>query len=499
MIVLLFASFGHAVQPCGTLEALRALDMSKKVEINTEVLRAEKEEREGFATLPNSQSSENFIIKWNGSINQDAIDQLLESFEYSWQVEIDSLGHHAPVGTDNYLFNVYIGDSGGNSPNSNGAAGYFTLDNDWYPMIVVGKGVLENPEYLDITIAHEFYHAIQAYYARFSYSETEPGAWFWESTATWASAQVYPDNLYYSTFLFSYAFHHHLSVDYFNYPDTGQIDEYYQYGSFIFPLDVSQHISPEIIREIWADSSNEPNPLEVMRNKMTGEGFELDDFWMDHSARMLVYDFPYGAVYESSVYDIGLSYPESENVPTAIHSGMGSDGWETVDETLYPRNYGFNSIMLTGPTEAEYTISIDPGNVGSQGSIAFYGGRVIIVENGEYEYLDIDMQTGELELTGINPDMDIYVVVGAWKSRWEAYDAENFSYQYRIIPTDMVGEPASEPSSEPGSDDNYTGGLEPSSEEGKYGCSTQGSDLFSLTIGGLGCFILVIGTRRKYE
>ena len=155
--------------------------------------------------------------------------------------------------------------------------------------------------------------------------------------------------------------------------------------------------------------------------------------------------------------------------------------------------------MLTGPTEAEYTISIDPGNVGSQGSIAFYGGRVIIVENGEYEYLDIDMQTGELELTGINPDMDIYVVVGAWKSRWEAYDAENFSYQYRIIPTDMVGEPASEPSSEPGSDDNYTGGLEPSSEEGKYGCSTQGSDLFSLTIGGLGCFILVIGTRRKYE
>ena len=40
------------------------------------------------------------------------IANLADALEESWTSYIDELGHPQPVGTETYLFNIFIGDSG---------------------------------------------------------------------------------------------------------------------------------------------------------------------------------------------------------------------------------------------------------------------------------------------------------------------------------------------------------------------------------------------------
>ena len=100
-----------------------------------------------------------------------------------WDIEINQLGYEMPTSADTYLFNVYIGDTGSGAPQGYGAAGYFTGDNQGYPMIVIAKQTVMDEGYLDFTVAHEFFHALQGRTNRYDYDEYGPGAWYWEATA----------------------------------------------------------------------------------------------------------------------------------------------------------------------------------------------------------------------------------------------------------------------------------------------------------------------------
>ncbi|MEC8381856.1 MAG: DUF6055 domain-containing protein [Myxococcota bacterium] len=506
MVLLLLNMSALANHPCGTLDHLRQLEPNalqfQPIE-DTEGSRSNKDEREAQAPLPNSQSSANFIVKWNGNLNGDAINRLLDAFEESWAVEIDALGHPAPAGTDQYLFNIYIGDTGGNAPSSYGAAGYFTLDNAYFPMIVVGKGTLENPEYADITAAHEFYHAIQAKTERYSYDESSPGAWLWESTATWASAEVYPGNLYYSSFLFSYALYPNYPLDYFNYPDTGTIDEYYQYGSFIFPLDVSQQLGGDLVREVWLDTTNEPDPVEVFRGLMAEQGVDFDSFFMDHSARMSQYDFPYGAQYEEYVEDVSGSFGVSGDTVAAVHSGEGTGGWVELPSSQPLHRYGYSIIRLDNPTEQAYQVFIDGDNVSNMGQVAFYGARLAVDSGGDLNYVDLTVD-GEANLVdGITADTTLTLVIGAWSRDWSPGANEAFSFSYAIVGDDWVdpgaepsGEPSGEPSSEPSDEQSVDTETELSVEASKVGCGCQSNQVpLTSTVGFLAS--LMIWSRRR--
>ena len=48
--------------------------------------------------------------------------------------------------------NVYIGDTGGDIPSSYGAGGYYTIDGEGYPMMVIAKDILNDYEYLQISL-----------------------------------------------------------------------------------------------------------------------------------------------------------------------------------------------------------------------------------------------------------------------------------------------------------------------------------------------------------
>ena len=104
--------------------------------------KSSKQERNTVCNCNNSLSSDNFIVRWGSGVSQAEAQELLDAFELAWQVEILEMGYLQPVATDQYLFNVYIGDSGGGAPSSYGAAGYFTVDDDGYPMIVIAGEIL---------------------------------------------------------------------------------------------------------------------------------------------------------------------------------------------------------------------------------------------------------------------------------------------------------------------------------------------------------------------
>lgn len=94
--------------------------------------------------------------------------------------------------------NVYIGDTGDGAPPSYGAGGYFTPADQSYPTLVV------NPDsILERAVAiHELYHATQWDLGTYT---SDPGAWYWEATASWMPSMVGPQSTGHAVFLFGFA------------------------------------------------------------------------------------------------------------------------------------------------------------------------------------------------------------------------------------------------------------------------------------------------------
>ena len=77
-----------------------------------------KQERDSFGSFPNSLQGENVVIKWGtqGGIGQAEAQEVLDLFEHAWEVMVSDWEHLPPWGTEDYLFNVYIGDTGDGTP-----------------------------------------------------------------------------------------------------------------------------------------------------------------------------------------------------------------------------------------------------------------------------------------------------------------------------------------------------------------------------------------------
>ena len=88
---------------------------------------AEKGIRDAMTGVCNGEiTSDNFVLKWgyDRAPADDEIEQIMAALETSWQYQLNVMAHARPYGTDSYLFNVYVGDSGGCAPSANGMGGY---------------------------------------------------------------------------------------------------------------------------------------------------------------------------------------------------------------------------------------------------------------------------------------------------------------------------------------------------------------------------------------
>ena len=159
------------------------------------------------------------------ALSSEESQMILEEFERSWQKEIvELLPFH---GADSHYFNVYLGDSGET----------VLLLMEWQdttarqwrrPLVVISLASSSSNSFG--VIPHEFScRSTRLWYIPLR----RKSAWYWESTAIWIGNEVYPDITVYALFFWlclCRTSHSIFLIIWF-----WNLQEYYQYGAFIFP------------------------------------------------------------------------------------------------------------------------------------------------------------------------------------------------------------------------------------------------------------------------
>jgi hypothetical protein len=372
----------------------------------------------GFGQLKETAETEHFIIHYttqgahavpavdaNGNGRSDFIDVAVESWERSWDVEIEQLGYPAPKGMPQSKFHVYFQnlrlyygytaavrpiETIATSPFPLGTAGaYIVVENDF------SEGFPPNDEdrtgqeavrsgAQKVTNAHEFMHASQ-----FNINIYQSG-WLFESHATWAEDQVY-DGLndwrwYINRFLAT--------------PDF-PIFNRFVYGAAFFQNWMSEHIGLDVPRQIWF-AARTRSTADAVRDVAFGGSWEGMKAFAPAEYRLDISDFttdgpsviPIPRNFISAVhsaYPVDVAVPPSKgNVVNRAPWGLGANfvefrpGGQSETLTLsFDGTDGFAWRAFAVTTDAKgrssvVTIPLDGGSAGSV-TISGFGTRWVRV------------------------------------------------------------------------------------------------------------------------
>jgi hypothetical protein len=327
-------------------------------------------ERDAFGTFPHEASSDHFVMKWGDSVrvDEDDIQTSLVALELAWTTEIDTMGHPAPPTTDAYRMNVYVGDSDPAAPDSYGAAGYYNRDPEGFPFLMLAPATLGS-SYEATTTAHEFYHAIQDGTGAYTYSGDD--AWFWEASAMWIEGEVYPDDPDYFTFLFGFALLPHLSVVSFDYPDTGALPEYHQYGAMILPRYCSEVLGEAtLVRDAWIDPGDARTPLEALLLGLAARGYDPASEMATFAAHMAAYDFEDGAAMSRAVEGQERAFSSTAEPLAGTVDGV-TDG--AVDAAEPVQAYGYEVVAWNHAASGPFRVTVTGDATSDAGADGTWG------------------------------------------------------------------------------------------------------------------------------
>ncbi|RNM15238.1 MXAN_6640 family putative metalloprotease [Nocardioides pocheonensis] len=250
-----------------------------------------------------------------------------ETLEHVWSVEVDTLHFRPPVADGDGLFDVYLqnlspGLYGACAPAQDSAHSTASclLDDDFDPAEFHGAPAINS---LEVTAAHEFFHAIQ-----FAYDTTED-TWFMEGTAVWAEEQVYGEvNDYVQYLPFSAITHPLTPVDY---KGVDGSDLYYRYGAVLFWKFLSGAFGdPGIVRRVWEYADGPAYSLQAVTSALAERGWSFPAAF----ARFGVWNtLPAGS------YDDAGLYP-------------GPTWWQVVGLGRHARDTGTRAVTLDHLTNA---------------------------------------------------------------------------------------------------------------------------------------------------
>jgi len=378
--------------------------------------------------LPNQAISEHFVLLWGDDVNiyDSQIDNLLGAFEMAWNNHIDTMGMPAPYDTDNYYFNVYVGSSGG--PEISGASGYFTTDDEDFPMIVMEPSILNYHEYASTTAVHEFFHAAE--WATGHYV-TYDSMWFWEACAVWSENIVFPDFDDYAGPLPGFAFMPYLPLHHFDYPDTGQLVEMHHYGAFIWPRFISEFVGNDMLTiNVWTTGTAGADPLYYYDDLIyRASGLALEDVWGDFLGHNTVWDYQDRDLYLSFLDQYDNWYTDDSLAGT--YTGPGMETWSGARDHP-PQNMGANNLLLSEPQSGVIRFEFEGHTRGSSDSVAEWQIRVVLVQDGAYDYVPLIIEGGKASWAsdGVANYDAVYVAIGSWAVTW--YEGESFDYDYRL-------------------------------------------------------------------
>jgi hypothetical protein len=307
----------------------------------------------------------------NGNGVPDYVDECATILDYVWAKEVDTLGYIPPPSDDWYpgwdnggdgKYDIYLLNLGSSylgatypettqNPGSQIWTSFIELDNDY-----LGYPIYHSQyAWLQVTAAHEFFHAIQFGYDVY---ENEVAGdvvkpYWMEMSATWMEDQVYDNINDYIYYLPAFFYKPWLSLRNF--------DGLHPYGSCIWPIYLSERKGfggRDIIKEIWIKCNERAgdNVLLATDEILRSKGGSLDEAFREFT----VWNYFTGSKYMSI---LGF-YSEGEEFPLVkIDNLQYHEQYPVNVDSLvnYPDNLGANYVIFRPLAE--------PGGL----RITFYG------------------------------------------------------------------------------------------------------------------------------
>jgi hypothetical protein len=195
-----------------------------------------------------------------------------QTLEQVWSVEVDALRFRPPPPDGDSLFDVYLQDLGAGyygacapAEDASRSVSSCVLDDDFDPAEFGGAPAIDS---LQVTAAHEFFHAVQ-----FGYDTTED-IWLMEGSAVWAEEQVFPAiNDYLQYLPFSAITQPRTPVDY---KGVSGADLYFRYGAGLFWKFLSEHFGdPAVVRRVWEFAEGAPYSLQAVAAAVGERGWSF--------------------------------------------------------------------------------------------------------------------------------------------------------------------------------------------------------------------------------
>ncbi len=290
--------------------------------------------------------------------------------EESRRVIVEELGYRPPPTDYQYhdlyeamdsddggdgLYDVYIVDlpsqfSGYSRPEAitAGAAlpSYIVVDNDFAES---RRSVEKALDLLRITIAHEYFHAVQ-----FGYDAGEAAFWL-EQSAVWIEEQVYDEVDDYLTYLPSFSgflTEPWLALD----ASNGE----HEYAGVLWPLFLEQRFDRDLIRIIW-DRAETSRALEAIDEGLRSVGSDLASAFQEFTTWNVFTDMRADA---ERYYEEGVSYPPvelsglHEPVLPGASDGLRFDG-PRIPAGHFPEHLAANYILFVPDSSRHGGLRID--------------------------------------------------------------------------------------------------------------------------------------------
>ncbi|MEW6753956.1 MAG: MXAN_6640 family putative metalloprotease [Candidatus Latescibacterota bacterium] len=186
----------------------------------------------------------------------DYVDRVAVAADSAWILEVETLGYRPPPGDSGQgggseydLYLVQMSTVGGGQyygltyPEGAGttSGSYIEIDNDFQEATYTSTRGLQA---MRVTVAHEFFHAIQ-----FGYYQGTDGIWWQEAASTWMEDVAYPEVDDYLQYLSSFLLHPEKALDGGNRFAT----DFRIYGASIWAHFLDQRYGRSTIRLIWEE------------------------------------------------------------------------------------------------------------------------------------------------------------------------------------------------------------------------------------------------------